>query len=161
MNHVMRSISLFLAAFILLSGVANAQWVFVGRKALGKIKQLTGEATDNASPQAVDASKNIPRQGYDAATVLLEAPADKVYGTAVKVLQANKDIRISRKDDKALSIEFIDGSIAAGMQITALSETVSQILVVSTSSGKQDTSIVLKGILRVCKEMGAHCQPAD
>jgi hypothetical protein len=49
------------------------------------------------------------------------------------VLQANKDIRISRKDDKALSIEFVDGSIAAGMQITALSETVSQILVVSTS----------------------------
>jgi hypothetical protein len=161
MNHVIRSISLFLAAFILLSGVANAQWVFVGRKALGKIKQLTGEATDTASSQSASASKSVPQQGYDAATVLLEAPADKVYGTAVKVLQANSDIRISRKDDRALSIEFIDGSVAAGMQITSLSETVSQILVVSTSSGKKDTSIVLKGILRICKEMGAHCQSAD
>jgi len=91
MNHVMRSISMFLATFILLSGVANAQWVFVGRKALGKIKQITGEATEGASSQPADASKNVPQQGYDAATVILEAPADKVYSTTVRVLQANKE----------------------------------------------------------------------
>jgi hypothetical protein len=147
--------------FIFLSGVANAQWVFVGRKALGKIKQLTSEATTNGSSQPADASRGIPPQGYDAATVLLEAPAEKVYGTAVRILEANKDIRIRKKDDKALSIEFIDGSIAAGMQVTSLSEKVSQVLVVSTSSGKPGTSIVLNGILRVCREMGVHCQSAD
>jgi len=161
MNHPLRSVAFFLVMFILLSGIADAQWVFVGRKALGKVKQLTSEATGGGSPQAAGASKNVPQQGYDAATVLLEAPADKVYNTAVRVLQANKEIRISRKDDKALSIEFVDGSIAAGMQITSFSDTVSQILVVSTSSGKPGTSIVLNGILRVCKEMGVSCQPAD
>ncbi len=161
MSRAIRSIILFLTASILLSGVANAQWVFVGRKALGKIKQLTGEATESGAPQASNASKDIPRQGYDAATVLLEAPAEKVYGAAVRTLEANRDVRISKKDDRALSIEFIDGDIAAGMQITSLSEKLSQILVVSTSSGKPGTSIVLKGILRVCGEMGVHCQSAD
>jgi len=161
MSRLIRSIAFFVAMFIFLSGVASAQWVFVGRKALGKVKQLTSEATDSGPSQHAEASRNIPPQGYDAATVLLEAPADKVYNTAVRTLETNKNVRISKKDDRALSLEFIDGGIAAGMQITSLSEKVSQILVVSTSSGKSGTSIVLNGILRVCREMGVHCQSAD
>jgi len=161
MNHVIRSLAISLAVFIFLSGVANAQWVFLGRKALGKVKQITGETTGSQPSQSADPSKNIPQQGYDAATVLLEAPADKVYNTAIKVLQANKDVRISKKDDKALSIEFTNGSLAAGMQISALSEKISQLLVVSTTSGKTGASLVLNKIMRVCKEMGVKCQSAD
>lgn len=161
MASIVRSVAMLLIALIFLSGTANAQWVTLGRKALGKIKQLTSEATSPAATSgepAVDDTKNVPRPGYDAATVLLEARADRVYSTAVSVLQANKDIRITKKDDRALSIEFVDGKLAVGMQVSSLGDKISQLLVVSTTTGKAGTSVVLNGIMRVCKEMGVHCQ---
>jgi hypothetical protein len=79
----MKFVPLFLPLFLVLSGVADAQTVFLARKALGKVRQLTGEMKGSQQP------------GYDIATVLLEARADKVYGTAVNMLQAKKDVNIS------------------------------------------------------------------
>ena len=146
-----RFVALFLTVFLFLSGVADAQMVFLGRKALGKVRQLTGEMKGSQQP------------GYDVATVLLEARADKVYSTAVNVLQANKDWTITQKDDKSRSVEFSDGKRTAGMQVSSLDDNLSQLLIVSTvTSGKTDTtSLVLNSVLRVCKEMNVHCQLAD
>ena len=151
MIYNIRLVGLFLTAFLFLSSVADAQMVFLGRKALGKVRQLTGEMKGSQQP------------GYDVATVLLEARADKVYSTAVSVLQANKEWTITQKDDKSRSLEFSDGKRTAGMQVSFLDEHLSQLLVVSSvASGKTDTtSFVLDGVLRVCKEMGVHCQLAD
>ena len=147
----MRFGALSLSVLLFLSGVADAQMVFLGKKALGKVRQLTGEMKGSEQP------------GYDVATVLLEAPADKVYSTAVNVLQAKKDWTITKKDEKSRSLEFSDGKRTAGMQVSSLDEYLSQLLVVSSvASGKKDTtSFVLDGVLRVCKEMGVHCQLAD
>jgi hypothetical protein len=151
MIYAVRFVALFLTVFLFLSGVADAQAVFLGRKALGKVRQLTGEMKGSQQP------------GYDVATVLLEARADKVYSTAVTVLQANKDWTITQKDDKSRSLEFSDGKHTAGMQVSSLDEHLTQLLIVSTiTSGRTDaTSLVLNGVLRVCKEMGVHCQLAD
>ncbi|MCK9227558.1 MAG: hypothetical protein PHT96_11095 [Syntrophorhabdaceae bacterium] len=160
MNRITRSIAMALAISVLFSGIANAQWVFVGRRALGKVKQLTTEADSYQESQHAKA-QNVPQQGYDVATVLLEAPADKVYSTAINIMQTNRDIRIRKKDDKALTIEFTHGNIAAGMQVTSLSENLSQLLVVSALAGKEDSSMVLKAILRICSEMGVHCQSSE
>jgi hypothetical protein len=149
--YSMRFVGLFLTVFLVLSGVADAQMVFLGRKALGKVRQLTGEMKGSQQP------------GYDVATVLLEARADKVYSTAVNVLQANKDWTITQKDEKSRSLEFSDGKRTAGMQVSSLDEHLSQLLIVSANtSGKADTaSFVLNGVLRVCREMGVHCQLAE
>ena len=151
MSYNIRLVALFLTAFLFLSSDADAQMVFLGRKALGKVRQLTGEMKGSQQP------------GYDVATVLLEARADKVYSTAVTVLQANKEWTITQKDDKSRSLEFSDGKRTAGMQVSFLDEHLSQLLIVSSvASGKTDTtSFVLNGVLRVCKEMGVHCQLAD
>jgi len=151
MIYSARFVALFLTVFLFLSGVADAQMVFLGRKALGKVRQLTGEMKGSQQP------------GYDVATVLLEARADKVYSTAVNVLQANKDWTITQKDDKSRSVEFSDGKRTAGMQVSSLDDDLSQLLIVSTvTSGKTDTtSLVLNSVLRVCKEMNVHCQLAD
>ena len=150
MTKIVRFLALFLAVSLFLSGVANAQWVYVGRKALGKVRQLTGEIKGSQQP------------GYDVATVLLEAHPDKVYSTAVTLLQGNKDLRITRKDDKSRTVEFSDGRLSAGMQINRLEDNLCQLLIVSTgTSGKTDTtSLVLSAVLRVCKEMGVHCEAA-
>lgn len=144
-------VALFLTGFLLLSGVADAQWVLLGRKALGKVRQLTSEMKGSQQP------------GYDVATVLLEAPADKVYSTAVNVLQAKKDWTITKKDEKSRSLEFSDGKRTAGMQVSFLEEHLSQLLIVSvvTSDQTGTTSLVLNGVFRVCKEMGVHCQLAE
>jgi hypothetical protein len=141
----------FLSVFLFLSGVSDAQMVFLARKALGKVRQLTGEMKGSQQP------------GYDVATVLLEARGDKVYSTAVNMLQAKKDWRITQKDDKSRSIEFTDGTRVAGMQVSSLDEHLSQLLIVSavTSPGTDTTSFVLNGVLRVWKEMGVHCQLAN
>lgn len=151
MVNPIRLVGFFLTLLLLLSGVADAQMIFLGRKALGKVRQLTGEMKGSQQP------------GYDVATVLLEARADKVYSTAVNVMQANKDWTITRKDDKSRSLEFSDGKRTAGVQVSTLDEQLSQLLIVSSvTSGKTDaTSLVLNGVLRVCKEMGVHCQLAE
>jgi hypothetical protein len=151
MIYSARFVALFLTAFLFLSGVTDAQMVFLGRKALGKVRQFSGEMKGSQQP------------GYDVSTVLLEARADKVYSTAVNVLQANKDWTITQKDDKSRSVEFSDGTRTAGMQVSSLDDNLSQLLIVSTvTSGKtHTTSLVLKGVLQVCKEMGVHCQLAD
>lgn len=49
------------------------------------------------------------------------------------------------------------------MQVSSLDEHLSQLLIVSavTSVKLDTTSFVLNGVVRVCKEMGVQCQPAD
>ncbi len=160
MNKILRSIVMVMAVSVLLSGIANAQWVFVGRKALGKVKQMTGGA-DTYQRSLEAGTQDVPQQGYDAATVLLEAPAGKVYSTAIVIMSAKTDIRIRKRDDSTYSIEFTQGNTAAGMQITSLSENLSQLLVVSALAGKADSSMVVKAVMRICKEMGIHCQASE
>lgn len=147
----LRSISVFLAVFMALSGTAGAQWVLLGKKAVGKVKKMTGESPG-------DASKDSQKPGYAAATVLIDAPADKVYAAAVRVLKANPAMTVTKQDDPALSLDFTDGQLAAGIQVTAMAEDLSQLLVVSTTNGKKDTTLVVSAIQRVCKEMGVTCQ---
>jgi len=151
MTYIVRIVAVFLAVSLFLSGVANAQWVYVGRKALGKVRQLSSEMKGSQQP------------GYDVATVLLEARADKVFSTAVTMLQAHKEWKITQRDDKSRTLEFSDGRLNAGMQINRLADNLCQLLIVSTGpSEKTDTtSLVVNGVLRVCKEMGVHCQATD
>jgi hypothetical protein len=151
MTYIVRIVAVFLAVSLFLSGVANAQWVYVGRKAIGKVRQLSSEMKGSQQP------------GYDVATVLLEARADKVFSTAVTMLQAHKEWKITQRDDKSRTLEFSDGRLNAGMQINRLEDNLCQLLIVSTGpSEKTDTtSLVVNGVLRVCKKMGVHCQATD
>jgi hypothetical protein len=151
MINRMKFVTFLLIVFLFLSGIADAQMVFLGRKALGKVRQLTGEMKGNQQP------------GYDVATVLLEANAEKVYSTAISVLAASKDWTITQRDDKSRSVGFSDGKRTAGVQVSYLDEHLTQLLIVSTvTSPRTDTtSFVLNGVLRVCKEMGVHCQLGD
>jgi hypothetical protein len=133
------------------TGLANAQWVYLGRKALGKVRQLSSEM------------KNSQQPGYDVASVLLEARAENVYKTAITMLQSHAEWKITQRDDKTGSIEFTDGKITAGMQVSRLEDHLTQIIVVSTGApGKTGpTSLVVNGVLRVCREMNVHCQMAE
>ena len=48
------------------SGVAQAQWALVAKRAIGRVEQMSQQSKDASGPS------------YDSAAVMLEAPADKV-----------------------------------------------------------------------------------
>jgi hypothetical protein len=144
----MKKVRLFiltLAAMILLSGVASAQYVFLARKALGAVNRLTNHD-----------------QGYDVATVLLNADAEKVYRTALKLVSENPKLHLAKRDDSSRTIEFSDGQQVATLRSIFLQADTTQLMVVcSTDQGKAASpSPVVESILRVCRQMNVACELA-
>jgi hypothetical protein len=132
-------------AVLLLVGstAAGAQWVAVGRKVVGRI-------TSVAQP------RDAKNPGYDAATVILDADAGKVFSTAVGLLQKNPNIAITKKDDAKLTVAFKQGDWASEMKITSLGDHLSQMLIVSSAGPGEvsGTSAVLDAVRRVCDQLG-------
>jgi hypothetical protein len=144
---------LALSAVVLLSAVAEAQAaIFVARRVLGRVETMSQQ------------SQQKEGAGYDSAAVMLEAPAQKVFATAVSALQRAKDqgITITRTDDKELLVQFTNGQQIAGMKISQLGEKLSHMLITSAHTGSQPNAaaLVSSSVLRVCKEMNVECSPA-
>ena len=139
-----RVVSLVLMVSLFFASVVYAQWVFLGRKAVGKISHLAS--------QLENSNNNV-------ATVLLEAKADNVYNTAVTLLKNNQKAKITRKDDATRTIDFTYGQHTASMKVTSLQDNVSQLIISSSAaSGKpEDASFVVDSVFRVCREMGVEC----
>ena len=128
---------------------AHAQWVMVARAVAGRVQQMSDRSKDGG--------------GFDVATVVLEAPADKVYQTAVKNLSARTDLRITNQDAKKRMVQFTNGAQVASLQATALGEKLTQLVIASnlTAAQPDPTSLVVQGVLKVCKEMNVDCTLAS
>jgi len=139
-----------LTALLCYTSVAEAQWVLLGRKALGVINSLSSQGREKEG------------QGYDVATVLLEADADKVYSTAVDLLKGNPNVTINYREDAGRVIDFTDGKLLIGMKVSKLEDHLSQLLISSVvTSGKPGgTSFVVEKVFQVCEKMGVHCTVA-
>ncbi len=127
--------------------VAQAQWVMVARAVSGRIQRMEQQQT-------------ATNGGYDVASVILEAQADKVYDTALKALQAHSDkVTVTSSDAKKMMIKFSDGQQNASLQATSLGPKVTQLMIASNAveNGQTGTSIVLQGVMKVCKEMNVTC----
>jgi hypothetical protein len=140
-------IGVFLAALLCYAGVAQAQWVFLGRKALGVVNRVVSQGFEKQG------------QGFDAASVLLEADADKVYDTAIDLLKGNPNFRITHRDDPSRTVEFTDGKTLVGLKVSHIEDKVSQILIGSTMTdgAPSSTPIVVDKVFQVCEKMGVHC----
>ena len=151
MSYFIKSVFVTLIMTLFLSSTANAQWVYLGRKALGKVQQFTGSLKSDQQP------------GFDLATVIIEAQANKVYRTALSLLKDNKELKITKQDDKSRTVEFSKGNLSAGLQANLLDDNLCQLVVISNgSSEKPDpTSIVLNSVFRICREMKVSCQLAE
>ena len=139
-----------LTALLCYTSVAEAQWVLLGRKALGAINTLTSQGREKEG------------QGYDVATVLLEADADKVYSTAVDLLKRNPNVTINYREDAGRVIDFTDGKSLVGIKVSKLEDHLSQLLISSVvTSGKPGgTSFVVEKVFQVCEKMGVNCAVA-
>jgi hypothetical protein len=147
MGKIVRLAVLALTALLCCAGAAQAQWIFLGKKAVGVINRLTSQAFEKQG------------QGYDAATVLLEADADKVYTTALDILRQNPNITISRTDHSTREIEVTDNKLLVGLKVTRFEDHLSQLLIISAgTSGKPGgTSFVVERVFHVCEKMGVSC----
>ena len=147
-------LSVYLAALVGLAAVmlpfsaANAQWVFLARKAVGRIEHMR------------EGQSGGGQQAYDFATVILEAPADKVFATALELARKNPAVRVVMQDPGQRRFQIAEGDRTATLNVVPFSDDVSQLLIAGHASpGEGSTaSRVVQAVLRVCKEMGKHCQ---
>jgi hypothetical protein len=125
---------------------AQAQWVMVARAVAGRVEQMSNKPANGSG-------------GYDVATVVLEANADKVYGTALTALKARTDLTITSNDAKKREIKFSKGDQIASMQATPLGDKLCQLVIASNLTGAQPdaTSLVVQGVMKVCEQMHVVC----
>jgi hypothetical protein len=127
---------------------ADAQWVFVARKALGRIQHMREENQPGGRP------------GYDFATVILDAPADKVFATALDMARKNSAVRVVMQDPGQRRFQVAEGDRTATLNVVPFSDEVSQLLIAGHAGPGEDstTSRVVQAVLRVCKQMNKHCE---
>ena len=145
-----RSLLILTAAAVLLPmASADAQWVFVARKAAQRIHHMT-EGGVGGQP------------GYDFASVVLEAPADKVFAVALDRAQKNRAVHVLMSDPGARRLQVAEGDRTATLNVVELSEGVSQLLIAGRSRpGEQAASSqVVAAVMRVCAELKKTCELA-
>ncbi len=122
----------------------QAQWVAVAHAVAGRVQQMSDRSKDGS--------------GFDVATVVLEANADKVYQTAIKNLSARTDLKITKQDARTRMVQFTNGQQIASLQATPLGEKITQLVIASNLAPPPDaTSLVVQGVLHVCKDMNVEC----
>jgi hypothetical protein len=140
------------AALLVLTAIASqAQWVAVAHAVSGRIQQMQQKNANGPG-------------GYDVATVVIEANAQKVYETAMQRLQAHSAaVKIIEQNPRRRTVAFSDGTQTASLQANPLSESITQLVVASTLDPSQPsaTSLVVKSIQNVCTELKVECTLAN
>ena len=140
-----KGLFLGLVVLFLFPSVVPGQAVFLARKALGLISSIADQV-----------------HGHETASVLLEADADKVFAAAERIIRKKPENEILATNEGDRSISFRHGGLAITIKVARLQDDLAQILVVSSGRNTpQDTDYVVNGILRICKEVGAHCWPSN
>ncbi len=136
---------------LLFSGAAaQAQWVMVARAVSGQVQRMSNKSSNGS--------------GYDVATVVLLANADKVYQTALTSLKTNHpELTINSSDAKKREIKFSRGEQVASLQATPLGDKITQLVIASSLTGTQAdaTPMVVEGVMKVCKQMNVVCTMSD
>lgn len=137
---------LIAGAMLFTTVAAQAQWVMVAKAVSGQVQRMSNKSSNG--------------MGYDVATVVLMANADKVYQTALTSLKTNHpEVTINSSDAKKREIKFSKGEQIASIQATPLGDKLTQLVVASNLTGMQPdaTSVVVEGVMRVCKQMDVVC----
>jgi hypothetical protein len=128
---------------------AQAQWVFVARKAAQRIHHMV-EQGQNGHP------------GYDFATVILEAPADRVFAVALDHARKNRAVRVTMVDQTGRRLQVAEGDRTATLNVVSLNDEVSELMIAGTAGRNEDSSSsrVVAAVMRVCAEMKKSCSLA-
>ncbi len=134
----------------LASSLAEAQWVLLARRAVGRVEQMSQQQPNGGA-------------AYDSAAVMVEVPAEKVYAVAVRNIKAAPGITVTEQNDTQRLVQFTNGEQIAGLQVNALSDNLSHIMISSAHSGKQQNAatLILERVLKLCADMNVECSRAQ
>jgi hypothetical protein len=134
---------------VLASPMLEAQWVMVARAASKRVRTM----------KQTDENGN----GYDVATVLLEAPVEKVFETAMTDISKHEGIRITKVDAPNHTVQFTNGKQSASMMATSLGPKATDLMVATTLSADHASATwqVVDGVMKVCKQMNVECKVGD
>ncbi|HLG44852.1 MAG TPA: hypothetical protein VKY24_01315 [Reyranella sp.] len=144
-----RAILAMTAIAVVLPAAAEAQAVFIARKAVQRIHRMTEEGTNGQA-------------GYDFASVVLEAPADKVFAVALDRAKNNRAVRIVMADAGARRLQVAQGDRTATLNVVEMNDQLSQLLIAGrTRPGEPAASSeVVAAVMRVCAELKKTCEIA-
>ena len=109
-----------MAVLLTITLASQAQWVAVAHAVSGRIQQMQQKNANGPG-------------GYDVATVVIEAPAQKVYETAIQRLQAHSaQVKVIEQDHKKRKVAFTNGTQTASLQANSLGDKLTQLVVAST-----------------------------
>jgi len=131
------------------AGAAQAQWVFLARKVIGRVESMQQKPAPDTPT-------------YDVATVVLEANADKVYQTVIATVHAHPENKIVNRDDLSRQLDVTNGKQTVGIHVFELQDKVSQLMIASAvKPGQQSpTSYAAQRVLAVCASMHVTCYMA-
>ena len=132
----------------LASGFADAQWVLLARRAVGRIEQMQQQA-----PQTGEV--------MDTATVIIDAPADRVYAVAAQRVRAAQNVTVTRTDDANRTLEFSNGKQIASLHVSVLGDMLAQLLVSAAGAQPSPMPQIVDHILAVCRELNVECERAQ
>jgi len=133
-------------ALMLWTEFAQAQWVMLARRAVGRVEQMSQTAPNGNTT-------------YDTATVIVEVPSDKVFATVQQSVRAAQGITVTREDPAARRIEFTNGTQFAGIQAINLGDNLTQLMVSSAhaTGPNAPTATIVEHIIAACKAMNVEC----
>lgn len=134
---------------LLLSSTAQAQMVFLARKAAGKVRAMSQQEKTGAP-------------GYSVAEVVVPGDARRAYAAAVDATRSSTEARLTHEDPERLSLEFEARGQVFGLRISQVDSRIVHILIATTTTpGQPDaTGAVVDATLRVCERLKASCQVA-
>jgi hypothetical protein len=139
-------------AFLLLAPeLAFSQWVFVARHVIGKIEQVTQNQSTPDQPST------------EVVTVILDAPAQRVFDVAIKTIQEKQNVSIINLDPKKLTIKISKSEQVSTLAIRLLSEDTSELIIVGSvvPGQKPQTTKIVDEVMRLCNALGKDCKLAD
>ena len=132
----------------LASGLADAQWVLLARRAVGRVEQMQQQ-----TPQSGEV--------MDTATVIIDAPAERVYAVIAQRIRTAQNVTVTRTDDANRTLEFTNGKQIASMRVSQLGDALAQLLVSAAGAQPSPMPQIVDHILAACKELGVECERAQ
>lgn len=143
------------ASLLVLSGfmplAAEAQWVLVARHVVGRVQQVTQQQDDAAG---------TPQRVTQVATVVLDAPASRVYQVATNATSTNQQVTVVSNDPATMTINIREADQQATLKVTALNKNMSQLMIVGSAPAGENpqTTRIVNAALRLCGDLGKTCQ---
>ncbi len=142
---VMAIVSLFMPELVF------SQWVFVARHAIGRIEQVSQNQSTPGHPAT------------EVVTVILDAPAQRVYDVALATIQKNQYVNIVSADSQNLGLKISQDGQMATLSIRSLGDDSSQLMIIGPVVQGQNSGAtrIADGIINICNGLGKNCELAN